>query len=105
MGLPVIVERTVSTMVHERFNTDWILRNGFGVVLRSFGEIADAVAAMLDGAQMAHFRRQVSAYRNRAVFEIPDLLDSIITRHQLGAYSSTKDRFVSARAVSSQPSA
>ena len=105
MGLPVIVERTVSTMVHERFNTDWILRNGFGFVLRSFGEIADAVAAMLDSSRMARFRRQVGAYRNRAVFEIPDLLDSIMSRHRLDDCSSVKHPFVSVRAASQQPSA
>ncbi len=105
MGLPVIVERRVSTMVQERFNTDWILRNGFGVVLRSFGEVAQAVAAMLDGAQMSHFRHQVRAYRNRAVFEIPGLLDSIMARHRPGGYPAPKGRFASARGVLQQPSA
>ena len=35
MGLPVIVERNAWTMVQERFNTDWIAQNGFGVVLPS----------------------------------------------------------------------
>lgn len=105
MGLPVIVERTVSTMVHERFNTDWILRNGFGVVLRSFAEIAQAVAAMLDRAQMAHFRRQVSAYRNRAVFEIPGLLESIMARHRHREHASARHDFASARDASHQPSA
>ncbi|HYK66094.1 MAG TPA: glycosyltransferase, partial [Patescibacteria group bacterium] len=40
MGLPVIVERNSWTMVQERFNTDWIAQNGFGVVLPTFREIA-----------------------------------------------------------------
>src|SRR5271155_3577652 len=44
MGLPLIVERNAWTMVQERFNTDWIAQNGFGVVLPSFRDIGTAVS-------------------------------------------------------------
>ena len=77
-GLPVIVERNARTMVQERYNTEWIERNGFGVVLRSFSEIAAGVATMLDPRQLEHFRARAGASNNRAVFEIPDLLDALI---------------------------
>jgi len=43
MGLPVIVERNAMTMVHERYNTDWILQNGLRVVLKSFTEVDRAL--------------------------------------------------------------
>jgi 1,2-diacylglycerol 3-beta-galactosyltransferase len=79
MGLPVIVERNSWTMVQERFNTGWIRDEGLGVVLRSFGEIDRGVAPMLDAQQLAGFRTNVSALNNRAVFEIPDIIDSLLT--------------------------
>jgi hypothetical protein len=78
IGLPVIVERNARTMVQERYNTEWIERNEFGVVLRSFGEIAAGIARMIDPAARAHFRARAGASNHRAVFEIPDLLDALI---------------------------
>ena len=80
MGLPVIVERNASTMVQERYNTEWLLQNHLGIVLRSFGEIAKGVAAMLDPEQMARFRGRVNALNNQAVFEIPEMLDALIAQ-------------------------
>jgi hypothetical protein len=78
MDLPVIVERNALTMVQERYNTEWIERHQFGVVLRSFNEIVVGIAQMLDSQCLAHFRRRVRALNNRAVFEIPDLLEALI---------------------------
>jgi 1,2-diacylglycerol 3-beta-galactosyltransferase len=78
MELPVIVERNASTMLQERYNTEWILQNHLGVVLRSFTEIAKAIELMLDQHQMARFRRQVTLLNNRAAFEIPEVLDTLI---------------------------
>jgi UDP-N-acetylglucosamine:LPS N-acetylglucosamine transferase len=82
MGLPVIVERNTWTMVQERFNTDWIAQNGFGVVLPTFREIASAVATMLNREQFERLRANVRAYHNRAVFEIPEILGRLISQHR-----------------------
>jgi len=81
MGLPIIVERNVWTMVQERFNTDWIAQNRLGIVLPSFRQIASAVSTMLDREQFVRIRASVAAYRNRAVFEIPEILEALISRH------------------------
>jgi hypothetical protein len=78
MDLPVIVERNARTMVQERYNTEWIERHQFGVVLRSFNEIVAGIAQMLDPLRLAHFRSRVGAFNNRAVFEIPGLLEGLI---------------------------
>jgi 1,2-diacylglycerol 3-beta-galactosyltransferase len=78
MNLPVIVERNARTMVQERYNTEWIERNQFGVVLRSFNEIGTGIGQMLDPERLAHFHSRVSALHNRAVFEISDLLEGLI---------------------------
>jgi 1,2-diacylglycerol 3-beta-galactosyltransferase len=78
MGLPVIIERNALTMVHERFNTDWVLRQGVGVVLRSFAEIDCAVAQVLDPIGLEAFRSRIRATENRAIFELPAMLEGVI---------------------------
>lgn len=81
MRLPVIVERNSWTMVQERFNTEWVASNRVGVVLHSFAEIATAIVPMLDPERLAEFRASAGALNNRAIFEIPGILDTIIQRH------------------------
>lgn len=78
MGLPVILERNARTMVQERYNTSWVEQHQFGVVVPSFADIGCAVEQMLDPERMATLRARVSAIDNRAVFEIRDLLASLI---------------------------
>jgi 1,2-diacylglycerol 3-beta-galactosyltransferase len=87
MGLPLIVERNVWTMVQERFNTDWIAENGFGVVLPSFREIGSAISTMLDRRQYSQLRANVEAFENRAVFEIPEILEALISQHRTANWS------------------
>ncbi len=82
MGLPVIVERNAWTMVQERFNTDWIAQNGLGIVLPSFRQISAAVSTMLDREQFLLLRASVEALDNRAVFEVPEILDALISHHR-----------------------
>ena len=82
MGLPLIVERNSWTMVQERFNTDWIAQNGFGVVLPSFREIGSGISAMLDREQYSQLRANVEAYDNCAAFEIPVILEALIYQHR-----------------------
>lgn len=79
MKLPLIVERNRSTMVQERYNADWVLENGVGIVLRSFDDIAEGVAAMLDPARHARFRFNLRSMDNRAVFEIPDMIEGLMS--------------------------
>jgi UDP-N-acetylglucosamine:LPS N-acetylglucosamine transferase len=89
MGLPVIVERNARTMVQERYNTEWIEQQRLGVVLNSFRHIAQGIAPMLDPAQLAEFRARVSAQNNRAVFEIPAIVDRLIgaPRHRADGHA------------------
>jgi UDP-N-acetylglucosamine:LPS N-acetylglucosamine transferase len=87
MGLPLIVERNAWTMVQERFNTDWIAQNGFGIVLPSFREIGGAISAMLDRGQFLRLRANVGAFHNRAVFEVPEILEGLISNHRAANWS------------------
>ena len=91
MGLPVIVERNARTMVQERFNTDWIVQNQLGLVLHSFREIAGAAAKMLDPEQLGRFRSRVRALDNRAAFEIPDILQELISHREFPSAAFSRD--------------
>jgi len=75
-GLPVIVVRNAWTMPQERYNTDWVLENEVGVVLDSFKAVRSGVAQVTD--DIAKYRARVGRIHNRAVFEIPDLLEEIL---------------------------
>jgi 1,2-diacylglycerol 3-beta-galactosyltransferase len=75
-GLPVIVVRNAWTMPQERYNTDWVLENEVGVVLDSFKAIRSGVAQVAD--DIARYRANVRRIHNRAVFEIPQILEDIL---------------------------
>ena len=78
--LPVIVERNSWTMAHERPNADWVEQEGVGIVVRSFSAgIFGAVRTLLAPENYQRFRTRAAEMRNRAVYEIPDLLEQILS--------------------------
>jgi 1,2-diacylglycerol 3-beta-galactosyltransferase len=78
MHLPVIVERNAWTLPQERFNADWVLEQGVGMVLPNFRGIAKAVDGLLDPVAYARYRAATERRQNRAVFEIPAILEKIL---------------------------
>ena len=80
MRLPVIVERNAWTLPQERYNTDWIRETHVGVVLKSFHEINRGLEELLEPAKFSEFKANVAAVKNRAVFEIPEILDSLLPK-------------------------
>lgn len=77
MRLPVIVECNAWTLPQERYNAEWVREQGVGVVLPNFRGIARAVEAMLEPTAFERFRAATERLHNRAVFEIPDILEKI----------------------------
>jgi UDP-N-acetylglucosamine:LPS N-acetylglucosamine transferase len=77
MHLPVIVECNAWTLPQERYNANWIVENDVGLVLRNFRHVEQAVAKLTKPAALARYRSNAASFRNRAVFEIPDILDRI----------------------------
>ena len=77
MGLPVIVERNAWTLPQERYNTDWVREQKVGIVLKNFRGIARAVEELLEPSSYARLRAATQELNNRAVFEIPDILERI----------------------------
>jgi 1,2-diacylglycerol 3-beta-galactosyltransferase len=76
MKLPVIVERNSWTLPQERYNADWVIEKGAGIVLPNFQRIGEAVKE-LEGS-LERYRANVSRIENRAVFEIPEILSKIL---------------------------
>jgi 1,2-diacylglycerol 3-beta-galactosyltransferase len=81
MHLPVIVERNAWTLPQERYNADWATEQEVGLVLPSMNRIAEGVAELLQPEKFQRFRQNAAAIRNRAVFEIPDILKQILQSH------------------------
>jgi len=77
-GLPVIVTRNRATMPQERYNTEWVLERGVGVVLERFADVAAAVGQVSE--RLPELRAAVARVRNHAVFEVADLLVEVATR-------------------------
>jgi 1,2-diacylglycerol 3-beta-galactosyltransferase len=78
MKLPVVVQCNAWTLPQERYNTVWVRQTETGVVLPGFHKINEAVARLIEPATLARYRANAAAIRNRAVFEVPDILQRIL---------------------------
>jgi UDP-N-acetylglucosamine:LPS N-acetylglucosamine transferase len=76
MHLPVIVERNAWTLPQERYNAEWVREQNVGIVLQNFRGIAAAVDELLKS--LDQYRARAAAIENRAVFEIPEILERIL---------------------------
>jgi hypothetical protein len=73
--LPVIVECNAKTLPQERYNAEWLTEKGFGIVVKSFREIAPAVERLLQKETFDELRHNANTYKNRALFEVPAILE------------------------------
>jgi Glycosyltransferase family 28 C-terminal domain len=87
MRLPAIVESNAWTLPQERYNCEWLLEKQVGIVLRNFKAIDRAVAQMIEPQTLARYRANAAALENRAVFEIPEMLEKILVTSRPGAGS------------------
>jgi hypothetical protein len=74
--LPVIVVRNAWTMPQERYNADWVQELNAGIVLDSFKAIDSGVSAIT--SRLDYYGASVGRIQNRAIFEIPAILDGIL---------------------------
>jgi len=78
LQLPCIVKRNAWTLPQERYNADWVLQQGLGLVIRRNVEVVEAVRFLLGGNRLALYRARAATQKNRAVFEVPELLETIL---------------------------
>jgi Glycosyltransferase family 28 C-terminal domain len=76
--LPVLIECNAWTLPQERYNAEWVAEKRVGIVLGSFRQVVSGVQRMLEPAALAEFRENVAALENRAIFEIPEILDKLL---------------------------
>jgi UDP-N-acetylglucosamine:LPS N-acetylglucosamine transferase len=82
-GLPVIVVNNTWTMPQERYNATWVQEHGVGIVLDSFKSIRSGVDEVI--ARFGELRTNVARIDNRAVFEIPTILNGILQASRASA--------------------
>ena len=78
--LPVIVECNSKTLPQERYNAEWVTERGYGIVVPTFKKIAPAVQRLLEDATFDEFRRKTAEYSNRALLEVPVILEQCAER-------------------------
>ncbi len=76
--LPVLIECNSWTLPQERYNAEWVAAKRVGIVLHSFRDVVSGVQRMLEPATLAELRNNVDALNNRAIFEIPEILDKLL---------------------------
>jgi hypothetical protein len=77
--LPVIVECNARTLPQERYNAEWVTEKGYGIVVNSFRDIAPSVQTLLEPSTFNRLRRNASTYSNRALSEIPVILEKCVS--------------------------
>lgn len=88
MGLPCVVAQNARTLPQERYNTRWLVDQGLGLTVPHFGQVAQATAALL--AQLPQYQARTRALRNRARFEVPQILARLLA-DQVGSRQATAD--------------
>src|ERR1700692_4089140 len=76
--LPVLIECNAWTLPQERYNAEWIKEKDEGIVLDNFRVWAEEVWKMAEPATLARLKNNVKALNNRALFEIPEILDGLM---------------------------
>lgn len=76
MGLPVITFDNASTMPQERYNVQWVRVLGLGLAVSSVRALRGAVDELR--LHLPAYRERVRGQRNRAVFEVTDLLAELL---------------------------
>jgi UDP-N-acetylglucosamine:LPS N-acetylglucosamine transferase len=89
-GLPVLVVNNTWTMPQERYNAEWVRENRAGLVLESVRVIRSAVDEVIE--RLPELRANVARIRNRAIFEIPEILDHILQQDRAASEGYLPER-------------
>src|ERR1700681_3609183 len=76
--LPVLIECNAWTLPQERYNAEWVKEKEVGIVLENFRSVAEGVKKIVEPATLARLKNNVKALNNRALFEIPEILEGLM---------------------------
>lgn len=74
--LPVMTISNAWTMPQERYNAQWVREQGIGIVVSSLTQLPAAAVSLID--RLADFHAATQRIDNRAVFEVPELLATLL---------------------------
>ncbi|MDJ0734077.1 MAG: glycosyltransferase [Nostocaceae cyanobacterium] len=83
MNLPVITERNASTMIQEKYCSQWITDKDVGIVISNFRDIKQAVTQLIQPENYSRYRANLHTFNNQAVFEVVDLLQRTLEQSYL----------------------
>ena len=83
MRLPVIVISNRWTLPQEIYNAQWVRELGLGIVIPGIAQVGMAVSRLI--RDLPGYRSATLQVRNRAAFEIPDILNGILARSLPGS--------------------
>ena len=78
MKLPIITEGNALTMVQEKYCCESIKEKDVGIVISNFRDIEQAVTKLIQPENYARYRTNLNKLNNQAVFEVVDLLQTIL---------------------------
>jgi 1,2-diacylglycerol 3-beta-galactosyltransferase len=93
--LPVIVASNAWTLPQERYNAEWVVERQVGMVLPNFRAIVPAVERLIQPETLARLRANASRLELRALFQIPDVLASILAAREpapISAFPNKRSR-------------
>ena len=99
--LPVLIECNAWTLPQERYNAEWVTEKRVGIVLKNFREVVAGVRQMLEPSNLAAFRKNVAALDNRAIFEIPEILATLLDE-RTHSHPAAKPSGVAAHSLTSE---
>ena len=84
-NLPLLMDIS-NVIIHESRNIEWVERHGFGLPFNHTTQLLARIEEMTQPEIYTPLKRRVSAYENRAVLEIPGIIETIMTHfHRNGA--------------------
>jgi processive 1,2-diacylglycerol beta-glucosyltransferase len=78
LGLPVITFDNAWTLPQERYNVQWVRDRGLGLAMPTVRALRPAAAGLL--SSLPQYQARVRALNNRAVFEVLDILETLLDR-------------------------
>lgn len=96
MRLPVIVSANSWTLPQERYNAEWVIERQVGMVLPNFRSIVPAVERLIRPETLARLRANASRLELRALFQVPDVLASILAAREpvpISVFPNKRTRF------------
>jgi UDP-N-acetylglucosamine:LPS N-acetylglucosamine transferase len=81
MNLPIIIKHDRTTLVQERYTSEWIVDNQIGVVLESWRNLDKAVNKFIEPENLLRYRNNTSSIRNQGLLETSQILLSFMNDH------------------------